>query len=424
MKHQLNQEQRLTWKMTQRLSQAIEMLAYNGQDLVRFLQDQAEVNPLIEVSVTSPIPKGGQSGSLEFVQSVQEKSFHDHLQDQLVESAIPSTLLPLVQYGIDSLNDHGYLDITVEEWSKVCGASLTETEEALSFIQSLHPAGVGARSLQECIAIQLKRDQHPMYMIQLVYDHIQWVADQDMESIQDEYGISMEEAKRAIEVIQTCHPRPGIQYSSVKEDYIVPDGEVLKVKGEWVVRLSPWNTPKVVVDEEMYALSNEHQEASAYLEEKYQHAKWLQMAIEQRKQNMKAIMEEIVKRQVPFFEYGAKEMQSLRMREVAEVSGVHVSTISRAVRHKYVQSPQGIVPLRDFFQQGLRMRNGQETSTEAIKHLLKETIRTENKQKPYSDQTLSQMLYDQFGIYISRRTVAKYRESLYIPSSTKRKKRG
>lgn len=424
MKHQLSQEQRLTWRMTQRLSQAIEMLAYNGQDLIRFLQDQAEVNPLIELSVSSALPKGGQAEAAQSDQSSKEKSFRDHLQEQLVESRIPSSLRDLVQYGVDSLNDHGYLDTTIEEWSEVCGASLAETQEALSYIQSLHPAGVGARSLQECIAIQLKREEHPMYMTQLVYDHINWVAEQDIKSIQEEYNITSEDAKLAIDTIQTCHPRPGIQYSSVQENYIVPDAEVFKKNGDWIVKLSPWNTPKIVVDEDMYALSHQHQEASTYLEEKYQHAIWLQMAIEQRKQNMKAIMEEIVKRQVPFFEEGAHQKQSLRMREVAAATGVHVSTISRAVRHKYVQSPRGIIPLKDFFQQGLKTRNGQETSAEAIKHLLKETIHTENKQKPYSDQKLSQLLHDQFGIYISRRTVAKYREALYIPSSTKRRKRG
>lgn len=416
MKHQLTHEQRLTWKMTQKMSQAIEILTFNGLELVEFLEEQAVENPLIHFSKPS-------SGTAIPHTIQQEKTIYQHLKDQLLHLSITSSMKEVVEYGIDSLNEHGYLDISTEEWAQACSIQDSEVLNALRFLQSLEPAGIGARDLQECIQLQLDRSGAPAFVQDLTANHLEWVADRDLAEIIDFYQITEEAANSAITLIQSCHPRPALQLAPVQKDYVIPDAEVTFHNGKWKCELSEWNKPRLEWDQELMNIASENEETKQFIQEKYNHAQWMIDAIQVRKENFQQVLTHIVQKQQDFFEKGPSYVQPLRMREIAEPVNVNVSTISRLVKHKYIQTPHGLVPLKFFFQQGVRTNTGKETSSHSIKQLMKETIQGEDKFAPFSDQKLSEQLQKQFGIHISRRTVAKYRESLHIPTASKRKKK-
>lgn len=422
MKPQLTQEQKLTWKMTQQLSQAIEILQYNGMELQEFIQQQMQDNPLIDWK-RGELPMSGEAFPASGVRQT-EQSLREYMYDQMMDIPIEARVRRALEYGVDSLDDNGYLDCDVKEWKDVLQEEEWVVESALSILQTLEPAGVGARDLQECITLQLLRKQEDEQIIHLVQHHLDWVAEQQLPSMMECYGWNEEEVHKAVEVIQACHPRPGLQIAPVQKDYIIPDARVVQREGVWRVELSPLNQPVIQVDQTYAELVTDDEEARMYVQEKYKHAEWLQMAIRQRKEHFHAIVREIIDKQKPFLHNGAVHVQALRMREIATKVDIHVSTVSRAIRNKYVQTPHGIYPLKFFFQQGIKMNNGQETSAHSIKHLLKETIELENVHKPLSDQKIVEKLKSEFGIAISRRTVAKYREELFIPSSSKRKRQG
>ncbi|MYL33584.1 RNA polymerase factor sigma-54 [Pontibacillus yanchengensis] len=422
VKPQLSQEQKLTWKMTQKLSQAIEILQYNGVELEEYLEKQVEENPLLEWK-KGELPSSGSAYPVSGVPE-KEQDLYAYIKDQLLDIPMEEHIKRAVVYGIDSLNEHGYFDVDVQEWGKEIQANQETIEQAIQIIQSLEPAGIGAWSLQESISLQLQRLGCDANVIDLVHNNLQLVAEQDVEAIAEIYGCTKDEAQDAMELIQGCHPRPGLQVAPVEQDYIVPDAYIYKKEGTWEVELSIYNQPTIVIDESLVHLSEKNQEAQAFIHEKYKHAEWLQMAIEQRKKNVLSIIEEIVNKQESFFESGPMQVHALRLREIADEVNLHVSTVSRAIRNKYIQTPHGIYPIKFFFQQGVKMRTGQEASSYAIKQLIKESIQLEDARKPHSDQALSVRLKDEFGIYLSRRTVAKYRKELCIPSSTERKKKG
>ncbi|QHE53528.1 RNA polymerase factor sigma-54 [Pontibacillus sp. HMF3514] len=421
MNQQLTQEQKLTWKMTQKMSQAIEMLTYNGIELNQFLEDQVSDNPLIHIK---PQDTSFASGAIQPELHRNERSVHQYLHDQLLHISIPSNLKAAVEYGIDSTNDDGYLDLSLQEWQVACNIHEEQANKALEILQSLEPAGIGARTLQECIALQLQRQNAPQYITQIIQEDLQDVAEQNLDAISAKYECTIQEAEHAISLIQSCHPRPALQVAPVKQDYIVPDAKIYKEAGQWRFELSPFNQPSISIEESLLNLTTHDTQAKEYIHEKYQHAQCIQTAILKRTINFSKVLEQIVNRQSPFFEKGYPAMRPLRMREIAEETNIHVSTVSRAVKNKFVQTPQGIVSLKAFFQTGLQAKGGEETSSQSIKQLIKETVQTEDQEKPYSDQALSDRLHREFGIYISRRTVAKYREALHIPSSSKRKKKG
>ncbi|KGX86220.1 RNA polymerase factor sigma-54 [Pontibacillus litoralis] len=419
MKPTLTQEQRLTWKMSQRLSQAIEILQYNGEELLEFLEQHLQDNPLLKWD-KSNLPISGGELPISGVPTAEE-DLYTYLKDQLLELSLQDGRKAIVEYGIDSLNENGYLDNDLEQWQQALQVEQEQVQHALSIIQSLEPAGVGARSLQECIVLQLQRKECPSFIEHLVEHHLEWIADDDRFEIMQAYEVNEQEAREAIEAVKRCHPRPGLQFAPIKKDYIVPDATIYHKDGRWHVDLSYLNTPSISIDQTYANTSIDDVEAQTYIQDKYRHANWIVMAIEQRKQNVLAIIEETVHRQVPFLESGPTFVQPLRMREIAFEVDLHVSTVSRAIRNKYVQTPHGIYPLKFFFQQGVKSRHRTETSSYTVKQWLKELIEKEDKNKPYSDQKLRDILEHTYGAYLSRRTVAKYREEMLLPSSTKRR---
>src|SRR5690625_1325991 len=425
LKPSLVQEQKLERKMTQTLLQSIQLLQYTGVELIEYIHEISKENPLIEdvnydeditrfkINNTNQTPIG------EINQT--QASMYNQLKRQLKTLAIASELKTTVDYGIDSLNSDGYLDIDIESWANHCQATTKQVEQALSFIQSLEPLGIGARSLSECLYLQLKNQVDETLILDILNHHLKWVGSYDLESLSTHYDLSVNEVEKIIELIKTCHPKPGLLLETKQANYIVPEANIIKKDGAWHISFFKWNRPNIVVDESYENLLQIGGETATYLKEKYRQVDWLNQAITYRSNTLELIIKQILLKQSLYFEHGHFLLKPLTLREVAEELNLSISTVSRAVSQKYVQTQHGVTPLKFFFQSGVRQHDGQVMSAYSVKHLIAEIIQHEDKVKPLSDEAIKNTLHEEFNIQIARRTVRKYRNELNIPASTKRR---
>ena len=295
----------------------------------------------------------------------------------------------------------------------------------MRIIQSFEPAGVGARNLQECLMIQVEqRNIQTPKIKEFIQNHLKDLAEARYSKIAEALGISLTEVQELKDIVLTLDPKPGRNFSSVNDtQYIVPDATVKKVDDEYVVIMNDTITPRLSINAYYRSLlSVENNESiSKFLTHRLDSALWLIKSIEQRRQTLYNVIKSIVEVQREFLDYGITYLKPLTLKNIADKIGVHESTVSRAVNGKYVQTPRGVFELKFFFKNGLDNINGSATSSESIKKMIKEMVASENPYRPLSDQKLADLLKKK-GIIISRRTVAKYREEIGIPSSAKRKR--
>ncbi|PAV28607.1 RNA polymerase sigma-54 factor [Virgibacillus profundi] len=425
MKPRLVQEQTLKQKMNQSLLQAIHILQFSSVELIEYIQEISKENPLIEeVNYDYDIAqyKSSQSNQTSIGEINQaELTMYDHLKNQLYTLDIPEDIKPIVNYGIDSLNEDGYLTIDMELWAAEFDAEMETVEQALHMIQSLDPIGIGARNLTESIILQLKaQDHHDQFIENLLTEHLEWIAEENIAEIADHYSITEEHAERLIGHIKSCHPKPGQLLAENKAEYIIPEASIYKEEGKWKISFYKWNSPTIEINQAYAGIKDFEKEAADYLKEKYKQINWLNQAISYRTNTLELVIRKIVEKQYMFFEHGTFMLQPLTLREIAVDLDLHISTISRAINHKYVQTKNGVLPIKFFLQSGIRQENGKQTAAFAIKQLIVEMI--QHEEAPLSDEAIKKKLNDEFGITIARRTVMKYREQLNIPSSWKRKK--
>lgn len=425
MKPRLIQQQTLQWKMNQTLMQSLNILQLSSIELIDFIDQVMKENPLVdEIHYDYEFQqyrKASDQVSIgEINASVQ--TFYEKVKDQLVNVDIPKALIPIVEFGIDSLNQDGYLDITIGEWAEKCGVSTDVVEQALKIIQSLEPPGIGARTLAECIIIQLKQEiQLPHFVEDLLTNHLTLIAEGDVAEISEYYQVDEGEVEKVIEHIKQCHPKPGKLLDSEAPEYIIPEATIYKENGSWKIKFYKWASPTIKINPIYQDTTGMDKETTKYLKEKMKQVDSLQQAIAFRTNTLENIIQSIVEKQLHFFEEGPIKLKPLTLREVAEDIGVHISTVSRAINQKYVQTDQGVLPIKFFLPSGIRQGNGKDTAATAIKQLMSKLIRDEDKKKPLSDQKIKEKLEEDFGIKIARRTVMKYREQLQIPSSMKRR---
>ncbi|MBY7144068.1 RNA polymerase factor sigma-54 [Virgibacillus sp. NKC19-3] len=425
MKPSLVQEQKLQWKMNQSLLQAIHILQFDSVELIDYIKEVAKENPLIEevhYDYNMAQYRTENANSPEIGEMNQtELTMYDHLKNQLYTLEISEELEPIILFGIDSLNDDGYLAVDLDIWAQQCNTTKNMVEQALGMIQKLDPVGIGARTLDECILLQLEQmDIHQPFMEHLLKEHLDWIAEENTESIAAHYQITEETAAKIIKHIQSCHPKPGKLLETEKPEYIIPEATIYKDDGMWKVSFYKWNSPTIEINRTYMDLKVE-KEAAMYLKEKYKQVDFLKQAIKYRSNTLELIVKNIVEKQYMYFEHGAFMLQPLTLREIASDLGMHISTVSRAISHKYVQTNQGVTPIKFFLQPGVKQINGKQTASFVIKQLIHECIQYENKTKPLSDEQIKKKLDKAFGIKVARRTVMKYREQLNLPSSTKRK---
>jgi RNA polymerase sigma-54 factor len=303
--------------------------------------------------------------------------------------------------------------------------SVEELEEALDVIQKLDPPGVGARTLRECLLLQVTLETaHRDVVRSLIQNHLEDIQHNRLPAIERRTGFSLEAIKEAIEVIKHLNPRPGAQFAAENIPYVVPDVAVERSEsGEYTVRLLDDWVPNIYISRryiDLYKERGSDKDTREYLKKKIQAAQWLQESIEQRRTTLEKVTRAIIEHQKAFLDKGPEHIQPLKMQQIADQVGVHVTTVSRAVDDKWVQTPRGIFPLKRFFGGGKETATGEEVAYEVIKQKLLEIIDHEDKANPLSDEDLVTKL-NEAGYPIKRRTVTKYRKMANIPSSRQRK---
>ena len=354
-------------------------------------------------------------------------SLEEHLRRQLAYFGLEPDLRTICDNLVANLDWHGYLEYPLEEII----ASIEEIEvtpekaqEALAIVQQLEPPGVGARNLEECLLLQLdEREANYEFLKAIIDGHFQDIVRNRYPKVARALGCSIEELKEAVEQIGSLSPVPGALFGEAPTPHIAADLRIELVEGEYQVILEDSTLPSLRICS-YYArrLQQEGLDAKTeeYLRKKLQSARWLIDAIQQRRSTIYNITSAIVQEQKEFFDKGPMHLKPLRMQEIADRVGVHVSTVSRALAGKYVQTPRGLYSLKRFFTGGVEKDNGEMESWEVVRQKLLNVVEQEDKSKPMSDEQLAAELGAQ-GIDIARRTVSKYRKLLNIPSSRQRR---
>lgn len=432
----LSQQQKQVQKlaMTQQLQQSIQILQYNSEELYAYIEAKSLENPLIDIQSEAAYNEYPTMGSQTYTNDSNNylnqipdnhTSLFEYLIDQIHLNYRDTYLRTLVLFLVEYIDLNGYLTIDLEEATKKTGAKSIQMLDALILIQQLDPAGVGARDLKECLLLQIERDDTAPDLAYIVieeeFDHL---ANRKWTLIAKKFEVELSEIQAIFDYIQTLSPAPGSIFESTTGLYIRPDLTLRIKENQLIVLSNKTGTPKIQFQQAYFERmeATDDKEVQAYIKEKKNEFEWLEKTIVQRGDTILRVGTEIVQRQQEFFFKDDRPLKPMTLKEIAETLGIHESTVSRAVNGKYLETEFGIFELRSFFSYGLSNDNtGEETSTDSVKKQLKVLVDNENKTKPLSDQKLVDLLKEQ-KIEISRRTVTKYRESLGIPASSKRKR--
>ncbi|GEN87280.1 RNA polymerase factor sigma-54 [Oceanobacillus sp. FSL W8-0428] len=425
MQQSLVLKQALSWKMNQSLHQSIEILQLSGIELYDYVQKIAEENPLIED--IRPIDQQvlsqfhGDSNAFENM-NASKKNMYEQLKENVYMLSISEEIIKeAVLFGIDSLNENGYLDITLEDWAEQCQLSMEEIQQALSYLQSLDPPGIGARNLQECIHLQLKEmDSDYCFLEDLFENNLVLIAEEDIQGLAEIYAITEDEADRLITNMKLCHPNPGKLLEDEEVEYIIPEAVVFKEDDEWRLSFFHWSSPQIQIREDIL-LADMPKDGADFLKEKKKELEMLDQAIQYRGKTLEQVLRIIVNKQLSFFEEGITALKPLTLQEIADILDLHVSTISRTISHKYLQTDFGILRVKYLLQR--EARKGEGVARVVVKQYVQEIIADEDQARPLSDEKIRRKLEELYQVYVARRTVMKYREELGIQSSSKRKRR-
>ena len=374
------------------------------------------------------MPRGNYSGEATDLESYvsSEISLKDHLTQQL-NLAFPGPAERLIgQFLIDMVDDAGYLKANLEELAEKLGAPISVVEAVLARLQQFDPVGVFARSLSECMALQLKEQNRFDPQIDLVLQNLHLLASHDLKGLRRAVGVDVEELTDMISEIKQLNPKPGLKYGSVQVQPVVPDVFVRAANdGSWHVELNSDTLPRVLVNRKYYAMVSKTLRAEDdknYFVDCLQTANWLAKSLDQRARTILKVSQEIVRQQDGFLTHGVQHLRPLNLRTVADAISMHESTVSRVTSNKYMATSRGIFELKYFFTSSIASsRNGEAHSSEAVRYRIKQLIDAESAKSVLSDDKLVERLRAD-GIDIARRTVAKYREALHIPSSVQRRR--
>ncbi len=359
--------------------------------------------------------------------AARPRSLHDDLADQLSFLDSDPAVRALAEYIIYNLDENGYLNLDLHDIVRdfAGDATLSQAEEALELVQKLDPPGVGARNTRECLLLQLTPDvpcRDILYI--LIANHLEDLQQNRLPAIEKKSGISIEKIKESMEHLRRLNLRPGARFSPENAQYVVPDLIVeLNEHGTYDVRLVDEHTPQLSISQYYQKqLKNKATDPAAreFIQKRIQSARWLIESIEQRRNTLLKVARAIIEHQKDFLDKGPEAIEPLKMQQIADRVNVHVTTVSRAVDDKWVQTPRGIFSLKRFFGGGTVTSEGEEVAWDTIKQKLLEIIAKEDKQNPLSDEEIVDEL-GKHGFPVARRTVTKYRRTLRIPSSRQRK---
>jgi RNA polymerase sigma-54 factor len=442
----LRLKQQLT--LTPRLQQSVKLLQLSAIECVQELHQAIAQNPFLEEPVEAPESAQAEDGTretnesndreLDFTSSgggsgggedtpdwtewtASPATLRDSLREQLLLLGLPERDYALANLIVDALDDDGFLRQSLDELSS--GASGVEPDEldtALRIVQTLEPSGIAARSLGECLWLQLQAMDHETpgrdLAMRVTHDKLELMAARDHGRLRDALGCTEEELRQAVELIRTLDPRPGSKVGTFEPRAIVPDVIVRKEKKRWIVSINAAIYPRIRVNQQYADCFRQARDGeSTLLAQHLQEARWLVRNLEQRFLTIQRVAEAVVARQKNFFEYGDLAMRPLTLREIADELNLHESTVSRATSHKFMATPRGVVAFKRFFSRQLATTSGGSCSATAIRALLREFIAAEDRRNPLSDVQLTELLADR-GVKVARRTVTKYRRSMQLPA--------
>jgi RNA polymerase sigma-54 factor len=349
----------------------------------------------------------------------------DHLRSQLSVSLISEEVRNAAESIIGNLDEDGYLSASLDEIASVGEHKPEQVDEALRVVQSLDPAGVGARNLRECLLLQIESVNGKGGVAwQIVSSHLRLLETRQFKEIAKVLGRPMDHVETAVTMIQHMNPRPGLRYSGAGARVVEPDVYFIKDGDDYIIQMNDEDVPQLRLNAQYRRMLDRDngatKEVRDYVRERYTSAIQLMKNIEQRKQTILKVCQAIVRRQMDFLSHGLDQLKPMMIKEVAEEVGVHPSTVSRAVASKYVHTPQGVFELRYFFSEAVQGPSGGATPLLLLKRKVKKMIDDEDRTKPLTDEQIT-MLLQQEGINVTRRTVAKYREDMKIPSTHQRR---
>ncbi|ATE61392.1 RNA polymerase factor sigma-54 [Thauera sinica] len=354
-------------------------------------------------------------------------SLRDHLDLQVALSPLSDRDRALVRFIIEALDDDGYLHQTLEDLLELLPAELEidldELTIALRHVQNLEPAGIGARTPQECLSLQL-RAQPPSpdrnLALEIVDRHLELLAERNFAKLKRLTGCDDDALRAAQALIGRLDPHPGSQHSAEETRYVLPDVVVRKVRNRWTVSLNPEAMPRLRINQLYASILQQHRGQGGGLTGQLQEARWLIKNVQQRFDTILRVSQAIVDQQRQFFDHGDVAMRPLTLREIADQLELHESTVSRVTTQKYMATPRGVFELKYFFGSHVSTDTGGAASSTAIRALIRQLVEAEDRKKPLSDARIADLLGQQ-GIVVARRTIAKYRESLNIPPVSLRK---
>ena len=394
----------------------------------REIPDDIPLDASLDDIYTAGTPSGTHSDyrndELPVFQGETPETLYDYLKWQLDLTPFSDIDRAIAVSIIDAIDERGYLTVSLDEILEEQGndeIELEEVETVLKRIWHFDPIGVGARTLQECLSIQIQYLTPPIFVKQIIDNYLDLLAVRDYRTLKKMLNATDEQLKESIDFIQHLQPYPGDSVNTTPPDYVIPDVVVKKMNGRWIVELNNDTIPNLRINQQYAAMEKiASQSDSQYIKSHLQEANWFIKSIENRNETLLKVSQFIVEHQQEFFEHGAEYMKPMILSDVATAIDMHESTISRVTTQKYLQCPAGIFELKFFFSSHVNTESGGEASSTAIRALIKKYISAEDSKKPLSDSKLVSMLEKQ-GIIIARRTVAKYREALSIPPSSQRK---
>ena len=349
----------------------------------------------------------------------------DHLRSQLSVSLVSDAIREAAESIIGNLDEVGYLFASLEEIATAGEHKIEEVEEALRVVQSLDPAGVGARSLRECLLLQIESVNGKGGVAwQIVSSYLRLLETRQLKELAKVLARPMEHIEIAAGMIRHLNPRPGLRYSGAGARVVEPDVYFIKDGDDYIIQMNDEDVPQLRLNAQYRRMlerdNGATKEVRDYVRERYTSAIQLMKNIEQRKQTIMRVCQAIVRRQLEFLAHGLDRLKPMMIKEVAEEVGVHPSTVSRAVAGKYVHTPQGVFELRYFFSEAVQGPSGGSTPLLLLKRMVKKMIEEEDRSKPLTDEQITALLQN-LGINVTRRTVAKYREDMKIPSTHQRR---
>jgi len=355
-------------------------------------------------------------------------SLADHLMWQLSLQTEDERLKDIGGAIVGNLDDDGYLVASVEEIAAMGDWPVAEVEKALQHVQTFDPIGVAARDLQECLWLQIKHlglEGTPTEKI--VTEHLRLLQNHQVPEIARRMGLQIEDLKEHIEIIRNLDPKPGSRYNPQQSQYVIPDVYVVKVEDQYVAMLNEEGLPQLRISPTYRRLLDKNagtqqanDETRAYVKDKFRSALWLIKSVDQRQKTIQKVANSIINFQREFLDHGIEYLRPLVLRDVANDIGMHESTVSRVVNNKYMHTPQGVFELKYFFHSGISSSYGDSVSSVTIKQRIRKIIENEDPRKPLSDSKIVSILQKE-GLMLARRTIAKYREELKIPTSNQRK---